>query len=75
LEKRAGGTVEREEDGLPCSGAEEMSAAERRRDGEGDAVESTVAEAVLRSAVVESYRDAAVMCVFSFFLKRLETSG
>jgi hypothetical protein len=58
--------VEREEDRLPCSGAEEMPAVEvevrwrGRHGGEGSAVESAVAEVAQRSMVVEIYPDTAV---------------
>ena len=65
--QRAGGTVEKEEDGLLCSGAEaEMPArgAEARwrgrHGGEGRVVESAVAEAVHRSVVAVRCRGAEV---------------
>jgi hypothetical protein len=63
---RVGGVVEREEDRLLCSCAEEMPAGEvevrwrGRRGGEGSAVESAVAEVAQWSVVVESYPDTAV---------------
>jgi hypothetical protein len=70
---RAGGVVEREEDRLPCSGAEEMPAGEvevrwrGRRGGEGSAVESVVAEvarwrgSAVESAVVEVAQRSVVV--------------
>jgi hypothetical protein len=62
--RRAGGAVEREEDGLSCSGVEEMPAGgaearwRGRCGGEGNRVERTVTEAAQQSAVTESFRDA-----------------
>jgi hypothetical protein len=56
--------VEREEDGLSCSGVEEIPAGgakarwRGRCGGEGNRVEREVAEAAQRSAVTESFRDA-----------------
>jgi hypothetical protein len=61
-----GGAVEREEDGLPCSGAKEMPASQAkarwrgRHGGEGCSVESAGAKVARRSAVVEGYRSASV---------------
>jgi hypothetical protein len=58
--------VERDEDGLLCFGAEEMPTdrVEARwigkHGGEGSAVESAVAKATRRSAIVESCRGSAV---------------
>jgi hypothetical protein len=64
--RRAGGTVEREKDGLSCSSAKEMSAGRAvarwrgRHCGEGSAMESAVTEAAWRSVIVESCHGATV---------------
>jgi hypothetical protein len=56
LEKPAvGGRHGGEEDGLPCSSVEEMSAV----DGEGSVLDSAVTKAAQRNAVTESYHGAS----------------
>jgi hypothetical protein len=53
--------MEREEDGLPCSGTEERCwSMERRHEGEGGTVESAITEVTQRSVVAERCRGGAV---------------